>query len=55
MSQFHKPGEEKRMVVILNPAQYDGSLQGDLMSSEEVHRPYPAEHLIALPDPLPPR
>jgi len=55
MSQFHKPGEEKRMVVILNPAQYDGWLQGDLMSSEEVYRPYPADLMIAVPAPLPPR
>ena len=55
MSKFHKPDEEKRMVVILEPQQYKGWLEGALVSSEEVYRPYPAEQLIAAPDPLSPR
>jgi putative SOS response-associated peptidase YedK len=53
MSRFHKPGEEKRMVAILHPEQYQGWLEGGLASSEEVYRPYPAEQLVAVPDPLP--
>ncbi|HEX9171814.1 MAG TPA: SOS response-associated peptidase family protein [Telluria sp.] len=55
MRRFHKPGEEKRMVMILEPAQYQGWLEGSLAESEEVYRPYPAEQLVAAPDPLAPR
>jgi putative SOS response-associated peptidase YedK len=55
MSRFHKPGEEKRMLVILQPEQYQGWLEGGLVNSEEVYRPYPAERLVAVPSPLPPR
>lgn len=55
MNRFHKPGEEKRMVMILDPLQYDGWLEGTLAAEPEVYQPYPAEQLKAEADPTPPR
>nr|WP_282961321.1 SOS response-associated peptidase family protein [Janthinobacterium lividum] len=55
MQRFHKPGDEKRMVMILDPEQYQGWLDGSLVSEEDVFLQYPADFLIAQPDPLPPR
>ncbi|MDX8121561.1 SOS response-associated peptidase family protein [Janthinobacterium sp. GMG2] len=55
MQRFHKPDDEKRMVMILDPDQYQGWLDGSLVSEEDVYRQYPAELLVAQPDPLPPR
>lgn len=54
MNQFHKPDEEKRMVAILRPAQYQGWLRGEI-KPEAVLAMYPAELLSACADPLPPR
>ena len=55
MQRFHKPGDEKRMVMILDPDQYQGWLDGSLVTEEEVYRQYPADLLVAQPDPLPSR
>ncbi|MEX0141179.1 SOS response-associated peptidase family protein [Massilia sp. LMS1-1-1.1] len=55
MQRFHKPDDEKRMVMILDPDQYQGWLDGSLASEEDVYRQYPVDFLIARPDPLPPR
>ena len=55
MQRFHKPDDEKRMVMILDPDQYQGWLNGSLVSEEDVYRQYPAELVVAQPDPLPPR
>jgi putative SOS response-associated peptidase YedK len=55
MSRFHKPDEEKRMLVLLEPQQYQGWLEGALVNDPEVYRPCPAEQLVAVADPLPPR
>lgn len=55
MQRFHKPDDEKRMVMILDPDQYQGWLDGSLVSEEDVYRQYPADLLVAQPDPLPPR
>ncbi len=55
MKRFHKPGEEKRMVVLLEPEQYQGWLEGALVNDAEIYQPYPAERLVAEADPLPPR
>ncbi len=55
MQRFHQPGEEKRMVMILDPLQYDGWLEGSLAAEPEVYQPYPAEQLKAEADPAPPR
>jgi putative SOS response-associated peptidase YedK len=55
MARFHKPGEEKRMPVMLEPQQYQGWLEGALVNDPAVYRPYPADQLVAQADPLPPR
>lgn len=55
MQRFHKPDDEKRMVMILDPDQYQGWLDGSLVSEADVYRQYPAELLVAQADPLPPR
>lgn len=55
MQHFHKPDDEKRMVMILDPDQYQGWLGGSLVSEEDVCRQYPAELLVAQPDPMQPR
>jgi putative SOS response-associated peptidase YedK len=55
MQRFHKPDDEKRMVMILDPHQYQGWLDGSLVSEEDVYRQYPTDLLVAQPDPLPPR
>lgn len=55
MSRFHKPGDEKRMLVMLEPEQYRGWLEGALVNDASVYQPYPADRLVAMADPLPPR
>jgi putative SOS response-associated peptidase YedK len=53
MSQFHKPVDEKRMVVILRPDCYDTWLQAKAQDSMDFMRPCPAERLTAsAPDPM---
>lgn len=55
MDRFHKPGDEKRMLVLLTPDHYQGWLEGALVNDEAIYRPFPAEQLVAVADPLPPR
>ena len=55
MNRFHKPGDEKRMLVLLEPAQYRDWLEGDLGGDADAYRPFPADQLVAAADPLPPR
>jgi len=55
MQRFHKPGDEKRMLVLLDPDQYRGWLEGALVNDPAVYQPYEAERLVAVADPLPPR
>jgi putative SOS response-associated peptidase YedK len=55
MDRFHKPGDEKRMVVLLEPHQYQDWLEGSLVNEADVYRPWPAERLVAVADPLAPR
>ena len=55
MQRFHKPDDEKRMVMILDPDQYHGWLDGSPVSEEDLFQQYPAERLVAVADPLPPR
>jgi putative SOS response-associated peptidase YedK len=45
MNLFHKPIDEKRMVVILEPEQFGGWLQAPASRSIEFLRPFPAEAL----------
>lgn len=47
MRQFHKPGDEKRMIVILPEAAYDAWLQAPAANSRDFLRPFPAEALVA--------
>jgi putative SOS response-associated peptidase YedK len=57
MKRFHKPEDEKRMVVILEPEMYRPWINGTL-SAEEIAgllRTYPAEQLTAAAAPVPPR
>lgn len=45
MNLFHKPTDEKRMVVILEPEQFDDWLQAPASRSMEFLRPFPGEGL----------
>jgi putative SOS response-associated peptidase YedK len=47
MRQFHKPVDEKRMVVILEPDQYAGWLEAPSGSGMDYMRPYAANLLTA--------
>jgi putative SOS response-associated peptidase YedK len=47
MRQFHKPEDEKRMVVVLEEDQYDAWLRAPAAESREFLRQYPAENLVA--------
>lgn len=47
MQRFHKPEDEKRMLVILRPEQYDEWLTCPLEDAPGLFEPYPAERLIA--------
>lgn len=46
MNQFHKPGEEKRMVVILPKASYKDWLSVPVHEAKEFLRQYPADRLV---------
>ena len=54
MSRFHKPGDEKRMVVILDPEQYDEWLTCPVASAPRFFKQW-MRQLDAYPAPLPPR
>jgi putative SOS response-associated peptidase YedK len=54
MSQFHKPGEEKRMVVILTKEEYDAWLTCSNDEAKGFFKMYTG-NLEASPAPLPPR
>jgi putative SOS response-associated peptidase YedK len=47
MNRFHKPGEEKRSVVILEPQDYAAWLDADVNHAPAFLKPYPAELLKA--------
>ena len=55
MQRFHKPGDEKRMIMLLEPQQYQGWLDGELANDAALYRPWPAEQLLAVAAPLAPR
>ena len=52
--RMHKPGDEKRMVVILDPAEYDRWLQCTLAEAVTFCRQWSGP-LVDTPAPLPPR
>lgn len=47
MKQFHKPGEEKRMVVILPEDRYEAWLRATPEQSLAFFKPFPAERMAA--------
>ena len=47
MRQYHKPDDEKRMVVILNEDAYDAWLQAPASVSRDFLRQFPADNLVA--------
>ena len=53
-SRFHAPGEEKRMIVILDPADYGAWLSCPVAEAPRYLRQWQGE-LLAEPRPLPPR
>lgn len=56
MRRFHKPGAEKRSVIILRPEQYDDWL--GCQSTDEARsflNLFPADEMISSPAPVPPR
>lgn len=56
MHRFHKPGAEKRSVVILRPEQYDDWLE--CRSTDEARsflNLFPADEMTSAPAPIPPR
>jgi len=50
-NQFHKPQDEKRMVVILAEDQFDDWLKAPAGKSMDFMRQYPAERLVANGEP----
>ena len=50
-NQFHRPEDEKRMVVILREDQYDEWLDAPAARSMAFMQPYPAQLLMATPEP----
>jgi putative SOS response-associated peptidase YedK len=51
MQRFHKPDDEKRMLVILRPEQYDQWLHCSMEDAHRFFTRYPAECLVAHPAP----
>lgn len=47
MRQFHKPSDEKRMVVILPPERYTDWLNARPEQSRDFFQQFPAEALVA--------
>ena len=56
MKRFHKPGDEKRSVVIVPPSEYENWLASRSMDeARSFLNLYPVEGMAAEPQPLPPR
>jgi putative SOS response-associated peptidase YedK len=53
--RFHRPGDEKRMPVILRPEDFDAWLNCSLADAPSFMKQFPAKDLGAEPFPLPPR
>ena len=55
MKRFHKPGDEKRSVVIVPPAEYEGWLASKSMDeARSFLNLFPADLMQAAPFPAPP-
>ena len=46
MRHFHKPEDEKRLVVVLNEDAYGAWLEAPVVQSMDFMRPYPADRLV---------
>ena len=55
MQRFHKPDDEKRMVVVLDEADHDRWLDSPLDVASTLLAPFPTGQLVAEAAPLPPR
>ena len=51
MKRFHRPDDEKRMLVLLEPSQYPQWLSATPETVADFLQPYPAERLMAQPAP----
>ena len=51
MRRMHKPADEKRMVVMLRPDQYDAWLNCDVDNAADYFIQYPADALLSAPAP----
>ena len=47
MRNFHRPGDEKRMVVILPVGSYEDWLDAPVVRTLDFMRPYAADNLVA--------
>lgn len=52
MRRFHRPADEKRMLVFLAPHEYDNWLQANAEEARSFLTPFPAEQLIGQPAPV---
>lgn len=55
MNHFHRPGDEKRMPVIVEAADYPAWLAATASDAPAFFKHYPAELMVARPEPMPPR
>lgn len=52
MRRFHRPTDEKRMLVFLEPHEHDNWLHAGSEEARSFLTPYPAEKLVARPAPI---
>ena len=55
MNHFHRPGDEKRMVVIVEPDEYLNWLNATTSEATQFFKLFSADSMAAKPEPLPPR
>jgi putative SOS response-associated peptidase YedK len=55
MQRFHRPGEEKRSIVVIDPADAEAWLAAAPRDARDLLRGFDAEAFSAAADPLPPR
>lgn len=53
MNHFHRPGDEKRMPVIIDASDYRAWIDATPESAPKFFKPYPAELMTAKAEPLP--
>ena len=55
MNRFHRPGDEKRMPVIIDASDYRAWVEATPEKALRFLAPYPAEFMTSRPEPLTPR